>query len=152
MRMTTLACSAAVILTSCHAANARSAPLLSDLDSKQDNELIGEIQARNPGSLCSVVSSDGHALLMSFGKQAVVDVDGKSAVLTYDPLRGNEASFAGPGIRISGDLERHEVTDLGKTVSSDVAVRVQANGRGETVPARWTCQKSLMTVTVRYSH
>ena len=151
MKMITVACSAAVVLTSCHAATARGATILSNLDRKEDNELISDIEAQNPGSLCSVVGSDGHALLMSFGQQAVVDVDGKPLVLSYRPSRGHQASFTGAGIRVSGDLERQDVTDFGKTLSRDVTVKVQANGRAERVPAQWTCQKSLMTVKVRYS-
>ena len=136
---------------SCHAAKARGATILSNLDSRQDNELIREIEARNPGSLCSIVSSDGHALLMSFGQQAVADVDGKPTVLSYHPSRENQASFTGPGVSVSGDLERQDVTDIGKTMTRDVTAKVEVNGRAESIPANWTCQKSLMTVTVRSS-
>jgi len=152
MKEMMLACSAAIVLSSSNVANARNTTILSKLDSKEDNDLIREIEARNPGSLCSIASSDGHALLMSFGQQAVVDVDGRPIVLSYHPLRGHQASFTGAGIRVSGDLERQDVMDIGKTISRAITVRVQTNGRAENVPAQWTCQKSLMTVTVRYSH
>lgn len=151
MKMMTLACSAAVALASCSAAKAASTTILSRLDSKEDNQLIRDVEARNGESLC-VVSSDGHALLMSFGQQAVVDVDGKPVVLSYHPSRGKQASFTGAGIRVSGDLGRQVVTDFGKVISHDVTVKVQASGRAENIQAQWSCQMGLPTVTVRYSH
>ena len=150
MRMRTFACSAALVLTSCQAAKAESSTILARLDSKQDNELIREIEARNPGTLCAIVGGDGHALLMSFGQQAVVDVDGKPNLLSYHPSRGNQASFTAPGIRVSGELERQDVTDFGKVISRDVAVKVRASGRAENIQAQWNCQMGLPTVTVRY--
>ena len=36
-------------------------------------------------------------------------------------------------------------------VTRDVTAKVEVNGRAESIPANWTCQKSLMTVTVRSS-
>ena len=150
MKAMMLACSAAVVLTSCNAAKAQGSAILSQLDGNEDNAVIGELQARNPGSLCSIVTRDGAARLMSFGQQAVVDADGRPVVLSYHPSGGNEASFTGAGIRVSGDLARRDVTDFGKVESRDVNVKVQANGRAENIQAKWTCQKALLTV--RTSH
>jgi hypothetical protein len=150
MKAMMLACSAAVVATGCNAADAQRAVILSQLDGNADNAAIGEIQARNPGSLCSIVTKDGAARLMSFGQQAVVDVDGRPIVLSYHPSRGEEASFTGGGIRVSGNLARQDVTDFGKVGSRDVTVKVQSNGRAENIQAKWTCQKALLTV--RTSH
>lgn len=117
MKALMLAYSAAIFLTSCNAAKAQGSPILSQLNSKEDDALISDIQARNPGSLCTLGMDDGFARLMSFGKQAVVDVAGKPVVLSYHPSdRGNETNFTGAGIRISGDLARQVVTDIGKTI------------------------------------
>jgi hypothetical protein len=147
MKAILVACCAAILLTGCNAAKAQGASILSQLSGKQDNVLIAKIQARNSGSLCSLVTSDGAARLMSFGEKAVVDIDGRPTVLAYHPLAaGHEASFTGAGVRVSGDLARQAVMDLGKTISHDVTVEVQASGRAEHLQAHWTCQKSLLTV------
>lgn len=147
MKAILLACCAAGLLASCHGAKAQGSPILSKLGGTNDNALIGDLQARNPGSLCSLVTTDGAARLMSFGERAVVDIEGQPAVLSYHPPhRGNEASFTGAGMRISGDLARQEVTDLGKTISHDVAVKVRAGDHAEHLQAKWTCQKALLTV------
>jgi hypothetical protein len=146
MKAMMLGCSAAVVLTSCNPAKAQGASILSKLGGNEDNAVIGEIQAHNPGSLCTIVTSDGAARLMSFGQKAVVDVDGRPLVLSYHRSRGNEASFTGAGVLVSGNLARQDVTDLGRTSSHDVTVNVQANGRAENVQAKWTCQKELLTV------
>jgi hypothetical protein len=141
----------AVLVVGCNAAKAQGSSILSELESTQDNALIGEIQARNPGSLCALVASDGHPLLMSFGRRAVVDINARPTVLTYQPsIGGHEASFTGRAVRVSGDLARQEVTDLSKTISHDVTVEVHAGGRTERLKAAWTCQKSLMTVRVAH--
>jgi hypothetical protein len=137
----------AVLVTGCNAAKAQGTSMLSQLSSKEDDALVSEIQARNPGSLCSLVTDDGSARLMSFGQRAVVDIGGRPAVLTYHaPAGGHEASFTGAGIRVSGDLLRQDVTELGKTISHGVTVKIQASGRAEHLQANWTCQRSLLTV------
>jgi hypothetical protein len=147
MKARMVGCCAAVLLTSCNAAKAQSASILSQLSGKADNALIAEIQTQNPGSLCSLVTSDGAARLMSFGEKAVVDIDGRPTVLAYHrPVGGHEASFTGAGVQVSGDLARQAVTNVGKTISHDLTVEIQATGRAEHVQAHWTCQKSLVTV------
>jgi hypothetical protein len=146
MKAVMIACSAAVVLTSCNVAKAKDAAILSQLNGKEDNAVIGALQARNPGSLCSIVSGDGAALLMSLGQQAVVHIDGRPVVLSYHPSGGTQATFSRAGIRVSGNLVRQDVTNVGKTSSHDVTVKVQANGRTENIQAKWTCQKALLTV------
>jgi len=146
MRAMFFPCWGAAILTACHPASAKGAAILSELDGSQDNAAIAEIQAHNAGGLCSIVASDGTARLMSFGQQAVVDVGGKPAVLTYQQSGGNQASFTGMGIRISGDLVRQNVKEFGKTSSHDVTVKVQSDGRVENIQAKWTCQKAMVAV------
>lgn len=141
-----LACSAATLLTNCAAAKSKDPAILSALNGNADNAVIGEIQARNPGSLCSIVASDGTARLMSFGQKAVVDVDGRPVVLSYHPSGGEEATFTGTGIRVSGELARQDVTDFGKISSRDVTVKVEASGRAETIEGKWNCQKALLAV------
>jgi hypothetical protein len=137
---------AALTLAGCNAAKAEGPQLLSQLGGKQDNAVMAEIQARNTGSLCSLVTSDGLARLMSFGRQAVVDIEGKPAVLSYRRGPGNnQASFTGAGVRVSGDLTRQRVTELGKTVSHPADVEIEASGRVEHLHADWTCQQRLMT-------
>jgi hypothetical protein len=148
MKAVTIASWAALALTSCNTAKAAGPSILSPLGGKQDNALISEVRARNPGSLCSLVTTDGLARLMSFGQQAVVDVDGKPSVLSYHRGGGgNQASFDGAGVRVSGALTRQDVADLGKTASHDVSVYVEASGRSEHLSAEWTCQKALLSVT-----
>lgn len=139
---------AALLLIGCSSAMAQPFELLSPLEGSADNALIDQLKTRNPGSLCALVK-DGTARLMSFGGQAVVDVGGTAAVLSYHPDRSiHEASFSGAGIRISGDLVRESVTDFGKTISKDVRVRVVAGRRTEELEANWTCQSSLPTLRV----
>jgi hypothetical protein len=147
MKAMTIVSWAALALTSCNAAKAAGPSILSPLGGDQDNALISEIQSRNPGSLCSLVTSDGLARLMSFGQQAVVDFDGKPSVLSYHrgPDR-NHASFDGAGIRVSGALTRQDVKNIGKTASHHVSVDVEASGRSEHLSAEWTCQKALLSV------
>ena len=147
MKAITVVSGAALFLAGCNAARAEGPQLLSQLGGKQDNAVMAEIQARNAGSLCSLVTSDGHARLMSFGRQAVVDIGGKPRVLSYHPgPRDNQARFTGAGVRVSGDLTRQRVTGLGKTVSHPVDVRIDASGRVGHLHADWTCQQGLMTV------
>lgn len=149
MKAMMLACFTAVVLMSCNAANAQPASILSQLKTSDDNAVRDEIQARNPGSLCSLVTDDGAVRLMSWGQQAVVDVDGRPVVLTYHPSGGNQASFTAAGTRVSGDLARQDVTDVGKANSRDVTVRVRAGGRAERLQATWTCQShQLMKVQI----
>jgi len=138
-------------VTGCNAAQAQGSSILSELESKQDNALIAEIQARNPGSLCALVASDGHALLMSFGQSAVVDIAGTPTVLAYHPpVGGHEATFTAGAVRVSGELARQDVTDPGKVISHDVTVGVHAAGRAERLQAKWNCQSTLMTVRVAH--
>ena len=140
-----------LLLTSCNAAKAQGPELLSPLSSKEDNLLIGKIESRNPGTLCSLSPSDGQARLMSYGREAVVDVNAVPTLLSYHPDRvGNGAEFTGKGVKISGQLKRENATDLAHTVSRNVTVDVQARGRSEHYPASWTCQATL--VTVRLAH
>jgi hypothetical protein len=54
----------AVVILGCSAANAAAPEILSPLGSKADNLLIGRLAARNPGTLCAIVRSDGHARLV----------------------------------------------------------------------------------------
>lgn len=100
MKTNMLACSAAIVATGCTSADAHAAAILSQLVGNEGDAVIGNIQARNPGSLCSIVTTDGAPRLMSFGQQAVVNVNGRPVVLPYHPSGGNEASFTGAGIRI----------------------------------------------------
>ena len=152
MRLSLTAASCvALLVTGCNAAKAQGSSILLELQSKQDNALIAQIQARNPGGLCSLVASDGHALLMSFGQSAVVDIGGTPTVLAYHPPAGRkEAGFTRGAVRVSGDLARHEVTDFGKVISHDVTVAVHAAGRAERFQAKWNCQGPLMTVRVAH--
>ncbi len=78
--------SAALLLASCSSAKAEDSLTLLPLESNEDNGLISQVQSRNPGSLCGLIIN-GSARLMSFGQQAVVDIDGKPAVLSYHPAR-----------------------------------------------------------------
>ena len=147
MKAMAIASCLALALTSCNAVTAANASILWPLGGKRDNALISEVQARNPGSLCSLVTSDGLARLMSFDQHAVVDVDGKPSVLSYHRGRcGNLASFESAGIRVSGDLGRQSVPDAGKTISHTANVTIEAGGHVEHLQADWTCQKALMTV------
>ena len=152
MRLSLTAASCvALLVTGCNAAKAQGSSILLELQSKQDNALIAETQARNPGSLCALVASDRHPLLMSFGQSAVVDIGGTPTVLAYHPPAGRkEASFTRGAVRVSGALVRHEVTDFGKVTSQDVTVEVHAAGRAERFQAKWNCQGPLMTVRVAH--
>ena len=142
----TIACCMVVLLTGCTVAKAQGSSILSDIGGKKDNALVAKVQGENPGSLCSLATKDGHARLMSFGPRAVVDINGTPAVLDYHPPVSGQASFTGAGVRISGDLPRDDVTELGKTISHGVTVEVRASGRVEHLDADWTCQKSLIVV------
>ena len=145
--MRTLAC-AAFLIAGCNAANAKPAHILSPLQGAADNQLIAELKTDNPGSLCALVS-DGHALLMSFGERAVVDVGGTPSLLSYHPAAdGERATFSGTSIRISGPLARRTVTDIGKTISHDATVDIVAGRHSEHLAATWTCQAGLPTVRV----
>ena len=145
------ACCAAFLLASCSSAKAKDSQLLSPLAGKADNGLIDQVQSRNPGGLCSLVTKDGLARLMSFGRQGVVDVHGSPAILTYQPAsHGNGGSFTGRGVRISGDLARQGVTQPGQTISRDVSVHVSIGDRTELLEASWTCQSALVTVRTRH--
>jgi hypothetical protein len=136
---------AAACLTGC--APSSGSHLLSPLSSTQDDQIISQLQSRNPGSLCAVVTKDGQARLMSFGQQAVVDVDGRPTALSYHPGQsGKEASFTGAAISVSGDLVPQLVTEFGKTISTKVRVHVVAGARTEDLDAKWVCQAALIRV------
>jgi len=146
--MRLLACGA-LLIAGCNAADAKPAHILSPLQSTADNRLIAKLKTDNPGSLCALASSDGHALLMSFGERAVVDVGGTPSLLSYHPAADGEgASFTGRSIRVSGPLARRTVTDIGKTISHDVTVDIVAGRHSEHLAATWTCQADLLTVRV----
>ena len=146
----TIFCSA-LILASCNAARAQGHQILSPLSSKADNSLISEIQSRNPGTLCSLAPADGHARLMSYGNEAVVDIDSVPTLLAYRPgAAGRPAEFVGKAVDVSGMIKREPVNDLSHTVSHDVTVQVKSNGRHQPLQATWTCQAAL--ITVRTAH
>jgi hypothetical protein len=138
---------AALSLAGCTASKAAGPQLLSELSSKEDNQLISQVQSRNPGSLCSLATKDGFARLMSYGREAVVDIDGAPTLLSYraDGNKG-DAAFTGRAIRISGKLTRENVTDPFHTASRDVSVQVIAGGRIQHLEAQWICQAALISV------
>lgn len=138
---------AALFFAGCNSAKAQAPQLLSPLGGKQDNLLIGELESRHPGTLCSLVSADGQARLMSYGNEAVVDLAGVPTLLSYHPDDdGHGAEFIGKAVRISGKLLREPVTDPSRTDSHDVSVEVETRGRAEHLQATWTCQAALITV------
>lgn len=150
MRATGIGLGAALSLISCHAATAQDRHILSPLQGEADNSLVGELQSRDPGTLCSI-AFEGHAVLMSYGNEAVVDVDSVPTLLSYRPDAGDEgAAFVGNGITVRGKLQRENVTDLANTVSHDVNVQVQSGRLVERFPATWTCQAELMTVRAKH--
>ena len=146
-RMALLLCAASAVI-SCNVARAESPQMLRPVGGDADNALVAQIRSRNPGTLCAIVSG-GYARLMSYGNEAVVDVDGVPTLLTYHPDNRGGAEFAGEGIEISGKLARQRVTDPVATLSNDVTVRVRARGRTVRFTASWTCQATLMTVRIR---
>jgi hypothetical protein len=88
---------------------------------------------------------------MSYGNEAVVDVDSVPTLLSYRPDAADEgAAFVGNGITVRGKLQRENVTDLANTVSHDVNVQVQSGRLVERFPATWTCQAELMTVRAKH--
>lgn len=146
--MKMLVATAAALLTNCSGARAQTGGILASLGGDADNRLIAAIQARNPGTLCAIVSA-GHARLMSYGNEAAIDLHGVPTTLTYHPhAHGGWAEFTGKNVSISGNLIRESVTRPFATVSHHVSVQVKAAGRAETLQADWTCQATLPTVRV----
>jgi len=142
---------AAILLSSGAAAKAETPQMLSALGGNADNRLISQIQASNPGTLCSLVPADGHARLMSYGNEAVVDLGGVPTLLSYHPDSDRHgAQFTGKAIKISGNLVRERVTGLYATVSHEVTVQVRAKGHTRNFEAQWTCQSGLPTVSVAH--
>jgi hypothetical protein len=139
--------SATLLLESCNAARAQTRPILSQLGGEQDNLLISEIEARNPGTLCSFTPADGHARLMSYGNEAVVDVGSVPILLSYHPNGpGHDDLFTSKAVKISGKLKRETLPDPYRTVSHHVIVKVESHGRAEPIEGSWTCQAGLLTV------
>ena len=147
MKAIMVASFATLLLTNCNAAKAEGPQILSQLSSKQDNLLISQIQSRNPGTLCSLTPADGHARLMSYGSEAVVDINAVPILLSYHPdMDGRGAKFTAKAIEISGKFRREPVTDLARTVSQHVSVQIETRSRSEHLEASWTCQAALITV------
>jgi hypothetical protein len=146
--MALLAC-AVLAVAGCNAARAESPQMLRPVGGDADNALVAQIRSRNPGTLCAIVSG-GSARLMSYGNEAVVDINGVPTLLSYHPDNRGGAEFTGKGIEISGKLARQRVTKPFATVSSDETVRVRTRGRTEPMRVSWTCQATLPTVRIRH--
>ena len=134
---------AALGLIGCNYARDQGSQILSELSGQRDNQLIDKIQSRNPGSLCALTTADGHARLMSYGNEAVVDVSGTPILLTYHLDRhGDGSEFTGSAIEISGKFTRERAIAIAplKVVSRDVTVQVKVGDRTDHFDARWTCQ------------
>jgi hypothetical protein len=111
---------------------------------------MSAIKLRNGGDLCSLTNSEGQALLMAYGTQAIIDIDGAPATLSYHATGpGNRAMFVGEAVRIDGELARQAVPDPRQAAVRQVRVQVTAGKRAEAFNGRWICQKQLAHVEGR---
>lgn len=130
---------ATLLLTSCSWFGGKSR-LLGPISSQEEAALQTASKGQASAGLCGLSTDDGLVRMMAKGSAAVVNVGGRSHVLTLKGDSGTAGkTYAGDGVEISLSFVEDLLSKSGEVIGHKAGAMVRATSRMEHFYGIWDC-------------